>query len=93
MVCKERQITGMSTDELLDVSQILMECVRSGKVNLTSQSPKVRKYVRSVTTHNNPMLVKRNLGKVNKMIVTMNARENRPTKTVKRIYKEMLEED
>lgn len=82
----------LTTDELLEVSQILRDCVRSGKVTRTSLSPNVNQYVMRATSSNDLRSVQLTLNSVNRTIVARNKRENKPTEAVRRIYEALLDE-
>ena len=84
--------TSLTTDELLEVSQLLRECARSGKVTRTSQSENVNRFVKRAISSNDPRSVQLILNRVNRIIVTRNERENKPTEAVRRIYKALLKE-
>lgn len=89
---RHQQGINLTTDELIEVSQILRECVRTGKVTRSSRSQKVNQFVRRATYLNNTRNVQLTLNRVNRIIVTRNERENKPTEAVRRIYKALLEE-
>lgn len=89
----ELRHSNLSTDELLEISQLLRQSEHGVTINLTSQTPKVRQYVNYITRMKSPKSRQLSLDKVNTLIVKRNARENHPTKAVQSIYRSMLQEE
>lgn len=88
---QHRGIT-LSSDELLEASQVLKGLVRGEHVDISVCSPKVKRVVMRVSKENGALMQK-SLETINRAIVIRNAKAHQPTEAVMSIYKKMLEEE
>ncbi len=84
---------ALSSDELLEASQVLKGLVRGQRVDISVCSPKVKRVVLHASVKENGALMQKSLETINRAIVIRNTKAHQPTEAVKSIYKKMLEEE
>lgn len=89
----QRRGITLSSDELLEASQVLKGLVRGERVDISGCSPRVKKVVMRASAKENGAIMQKSLETINRAIVIRNAKAHQPTEAIKSIYKKMLEEE
>ena len=88
-----RRGATLSSNELLEASQVLTGLVRGERIDISACSPRVKKVVWCAAVKKDESMMQESLERINRAIVIRNARAHQPTEAIKLIYKKMLEEE
>lgn len=83
----------LSSNELLEASQVLKGLIRGERIDISAYSPNVKRVVKRASVKENESMMKKSLERINRAIVIRNAKAHQPTDAVKLIYKKMFEEE